>query len=308
MYLGLMLLPGAVVCLRLLAPALVEERAPRSLRLLRLGLLLGAVLLLAGALLEVSSTLRGVMGRVEPELYLRYLRSTRHGQLTQLRLVLVPVLLALGAAVTLPRFRSGAAATLRWPLDLALTLIGGALLYTFSLLSHAAAMGGAAPLYADLLHLLAAVLWAGPLLHLALLGGLKQANRAAAGPALRRLSAIGLTAVLALSVTGAFNALTHASEPATFVGSAYGVSLWVKLALFALVLLAAARNRFRLLPRYLADGRGRPLVVSLRLEAVLLLALLLVTGALTTSELPHAQGASTDALENLRNILRLTPR
>lgn len=300
-----MLLLGAVVALRLLAPGLIEQRAPRSLRLLRIGMAVGALLLLAAALLEVSTTLRSVLGRVQPELFWRYLRSTRHGELTQLRLALVPAILALGLTVTLPRFRLAARAALGWPLTLALAAAGGALLYTFSLLSHAAAMGGPAPLYADLIHLLAAVLWVGPLVYLALLGGLDQEGRAGGAAALRRLSLTGLLTVLALTVTGTFNALTHASQPAKFVTSAYGWSLWVKLALFVLVLLVAASNRYRLLPRYLAGDGGAPLVASMRLEAVLLVALLLATGALTTSELPHGQEVSADALANLRHILRL---
>lgn len=302
LYLGLMLLVGGAVCSRLLAPGLVDARAPRVLRLVRAGAVLGALLVMAGALLEVAASLRAVLGHVDVALLRRYLSSTAHGEFALIRLAVAPVTAALSLVLTLPRFR-GARRGVSWLLDLVLVLLSGWLLYTFSSLSHAAAMGGAAPLWADFVHLAAAALWAGPLLYLSLLGGFAEA-RGAATAALERLSSVGLVAVLALLLTGTYNALTHAADPPTFAGSAYGWSLWVKLALFVLVLVAAARNRFSLLPRFVAGGSGGPLLTSLRVEAVLLLLVFVATGALTTASLPHGPDASTDPFVNLARVLR----
>jgi len=302
-----MTLVGGVVTSRLVAPGLVAERGTR---LVRAGLLVGAVLLMGAALLEVAVTLKGVLGRLDAELYRRYLTSTRHGEMARLRLSLAPAAALVGVALTLPPVRRAPSA-LRWVGGLALVALCCGLLYTFGLLSHAAAMGGAAPLWADLVHFGVAALWAGPVLYLAAIGfgagagpGSDPARAATpARRALTRVSRLGMLAVPLLLLTGAFNALTHASDPAVFAASAYGWSLWVKLLLFALVLLVAAGNAFVWLPRFLRGHDGRALLRSVRLEAVLLLALFVATGFLTTSALPHGADASTDALENLRRSL-----
>ena len=304
-----MALVGGAATARLVAPGHV---AARGARLVRVGLVAGAALLMGAALLEVAVTLKAVLGRLEPELYRRYLGATRHGEMARLRLAVAPAAAAVGVLLTLPRAR-------RWPRaargvgDALLAALCLALLYTFGLLSHAAAMGGAAPLWADLVHLVAAAAWAGPVVYLALLGlgpraapasgGAPARAATAAQRAVARVSRIGTVAVAVLLLTGAFNALTHASEPAVFATSAYGRSLWLKLALFALVLVVAAGNAFAWLPRFLRTHDPRPLLRSMRLEAALLVALFVVTGFLTTAALPHGADASTDALENLRRSL-----
>ncbi len=327
-----MLLVGGAVTARVVAPGLVERR---GLRLVRAGLVIGALLLMGAALLEVAVTLKAALGRVDVDLFRRYLTSTRHGEMARLRLAVAPAAALVGVVLTLPSLRTDGTRIARRVGTVVLLVLCAELLYTFAILSHAAAMGGRAPLVADLVHLAAAALWAGPVLYLAAIGGFGRRPEAPEGVAAvgggasettvgsrtrsdslaprdsltsaqraaRRVSRIGMVAVPVLLLTGAFNALTHASDPAGFARSAYGWSLWVKLGLFALILMVAAANLLAFLPRFLREGDGRALLRSMRLESVLLIATFVVTGALTTSALPHGADVSTDVLENLRRAL-----
>lgn len=307
LYLGAMLVVGGAVTARWLAPGLVQARGKRLVTTL---LLAGAVLLAGAALLDVAATLRSALGRVDGDLLQRYLATTRHGAVTRLRLALAPAVALLTVAQVWwrrPLLANVPGAPARWVgglLDALLAAAALLLLYGFSSLSHAAAMGGVVPMWADLVHVCAAAAWAGPLGYLAMLRGW-EGERAYAAAAFQRLSRVGLVAVAALALTGTLTALTQLGEPRTFVASAYGVSLGVKLALVLAVVVVAALNRYRHLPRFLAGGPGGPLRRAVTLEAVLLVAVFLATGALTTSALPHAADASTSAFENLRRLLEL---
>lgn len=337
-YLGTMLLVGGAVCVVWLAPAMVRgESDPANARRKRLAfaalVALGAAVLAASSVLEVANTLREVLGRVDADLVRRYLASTQHGQVVRERwLEVALVATASIALVSWPSRGEGGrpadAGTARppgWRLsDYGRLAVGAVavcssllLLYGFARLSHAAAMGGAAPLGADFTHMLAAAVWAGPLGYLALFApgaGAPRAGvpgegaRAVFAAAMRRLSTVGALAVAVLAVTGTYNALGHVTEPAAFATSAYGTALWVKLALFALVVVVAALNRFRKLPRFLAGGPVAPLRRALRIEAALVGALLLVTGALTTAPLPHSDSGMSDAWTNLLHLIDLLRR
>lgn len=306
--------------------------------------LLGAAVLVTASLFEVANTLREVLGRVDADLMRRYLASTLHGRVVRERwwqaalVAVTTTALAFwpndhrgrsGGGVMASARRSGRERTRvePWQLELgprswwrrrlptlarAALRVGAAcasmaLMYGFARLSHAAAMGGGVPLGADFTHLLAAGVWAGPLGYLALLTP-GDDGRSALAAAVKRLSNVGALAVAVLAVTGAYNALGHMADPAAFATSAYGTALWVKLGLFTLVIAAAALNRFRYLPRFLAGGPVGPLRGALRLEAALLAALLVVTGALTTSPVPHAGGAASGALANLLHLIDLLRR
>lgn len=324
-YLGTMLLVGGAVCAAWLAPALVrgEGGAPPSVpggvtaarRRARLAfgalVLLGAVVLVAASLLEVANTLREVLGRVDADLMRSYLASTLHGRVVRERwwqaVLVAASALALARWPDRPGRPGRVPALARAALSAVAACASLALMYGFARLSHAAAMGGSVPLGADFMHLLAAGVWAGPLGYLALLAP-GEDGRSALAAAVKRLSAVGALAVVVLAVTGAYSALGHMEEPAAFAASAYGTALWIKLGLFALVVAAAALNRFRYLPRFLAGGPVAPLRRALRLEAALLAALLVVTGALTTSPVPHAGAGASGALANLLHLIELLRR
>ncbi len=296
--LGLLLLVGGPVFDRLVLAGDPMRTRVLPERSLRVGVLVGAVLLLAASAADVALTIQQVLGRVDAALLLDYLPATRHGRATLARLALVPLVAALAwnrpVGAMLRRGRLVVA-------GLAIPMAA-----SFAWTSHAAAMGGTAPLLIDLLHLGAAVVWGGSLGYLASspAWGARDAATAVRGP-LRRLSRVGLASVGLLAVTGAASALTHLQDPARFAVSAYGVTLYVKLALVAVIVAVAAGHRRVLLPALEATGATTRLRRAVRFEAAVLVAVLVATGVLTTRAVPHAPGATANAAENLLRLLDL---
>jgi putative copper resistance protein D len=130
-----------------------------------------------------------------------------------------------------------------------------------ALAGHAAAVDWAGlSLGLDALHLLAAGIWAGGLVPLALC--LAWASRlpasGVAAVATERFSRIGLAAVTTLAVTGAFAAWQQVGSVPAFLGTAYGRWLAVKLLLFAALIPLAARNLLVWRRRLAAGGPGAP--------------------------------------------------
>jgi putative copper resistance protein D len=160
----------------------------------------------------------------------------------------------------------------------------------------AATLGGMGRLHlaADILHLLAAGLWLGMLLPLALL--LAEARRHGnaggarlAGAAAARFSALGMGSVAVLLASGIVNSAFLVGSLAALAGTAYGRLLLAKIALFLAMLTIAAVNLLRLAPHLgrSADGTApsvRRAVCLLRrnalAEAALGLAVLGLVGAL----------------------------
>lgn len=259
----------------------------------QVGLVLGglAVVVLA-SLADLRGALLNVIPTADAALLWRYALTSGHGEAVQLRVVLASCLAALALSPSAGR-RSGAA-----------FLVGSLGLYgSFSVISHGAVMGGWLPLVTDLVHFAAAGLWAGAVFVTALLPRWDDSSRTVLVGAVRKLSLVGLLAVLALAATGTISALVHAGDPARFLGSAYATILLVKLALVAVTVALAAANRFLFLPSLLAGGGLTPLCRALHLETVLLLAVLVATGWLTTTAVPHGSGVSVEPLENARRLL-----
>jgi putative copper export protein/mono/diheme cytochrome c family protein len=139
-------------------------------------------------------------------------------------------------------------------------------------------------LSADMGHLIAAGLWLGALLPLALLLR-EEADARDHYEVARRFSSLGVACVAVLLASGVVNAwYLIGSVPALF-GTAYGQTLLIKLALVAGLLWLAAVNRWRLLPR-LASGGDRAAATRLArhavIEAMLGLAVIAVVAALGT--------------------------
>lgn len=232
--------------------------------------------------LDLWNTVSQVRSPVPFELWWRYASTTAHGHAVAWRSV-ATVLLAL--CVTLaPRSW--------WPVAAA---AGVWLCYGFSRLSHAAAMGGAVPLAYDLVHLAGAVVWAGAVWVVAFTRDDLRSTL--------RLSRLALWSVVVLGIAGSFSALVHAGEPPRFFGSAYALVLGVKLLAVGLALVLAARNRFVLVPRAAAKGDRDGLQRSLYLESGVLLGVLVLTGWLSTTAVPHGQETSLGAIENLRRVM-----
>jgi copper resistance protein D len=161
-------------------------------------------------------------------------------------------------------------------------------------------------LVADVLHLLAAGVWVGGLLPLALL--LARLDRVAdrgslatCAQVLRRFSNLGVLAVAALFASGLVNAWFLTDHMRGLIGTAYGQLVQIKIGLFLFMLGLAADNRLRLLPR-IARTETRQSTQALRrlrrntmLEIALGLGAIYVVGVLgLMPPAGHVHGAETE--------------
>src|SRR5213076_1076152 len=224
-----------------------------------------ALAALASGLAQVALQTALLEGRtaaaLEPSAIARVLLETQAGHVWLVRygvLVLLATFLALRLNVERRadwRAARGEAA-----------LLGAAALVPIAASGHAAAVEPSAALAtaADGVHLLAAGVWAGGLLPLALL--LRAAGReegADARPyavvAARRFSRCALVLVITLALSGTGMAVTNVGTVAGLVGTTYGLLL-PKVVLLVPILALAAVNRSVHLPRLSGDGAtvGRP--------------------------------------------------
>lgn len=134
-------------------------------------------------------------------------------------------------------------------------------------------------------HALALIFWAGALP--GLVGALRAPDAAAQ---IARFSRLAVPMVALLVLTGVALAWRQVDNPAALTGTAYGRALIAKLSLVALVLALAARHRFRLTPQLARDPvAARPAFArSLRLEIVLMVAILAITAGFRLTPPPRA--------------------
>ncbi|MBL6938315.1 MAG: copper homeostasis membrane protein CopD [Alphaproteobacteria bacterium] len=208
------------------------------------------------------------------------LQGTDFGPLWIVRLLLV-----CAALLTVPWWpRRTAIWTAAIGSSLSLALLAGT--------GHARATQGWAGSHmaADSLHLLAAGLWLGALLPLAI------ALRTFSSPkrksdVLKAFSRIGQIAVGLLFATGIANSFFLLTSPLDLIATSYGKVLSVKLMLFALMLGLAALNRFWITPRVPERDSAlwtRRLGISIAIEQALGLLLLLAVAVLGAMEPPGA--------------------
>lgn len=276
-YLGLLAAAGLLV---FLAVGLQGLRVDDALRT-RLGLAAGwaaGIALLAGVIglplqgayqLGLPATALGERAAVDPAVIGEHL--------------LVLGLIACGLAGALYALRRGAGRT--W-------VAGPALVAAFApaLVGHSRAIE---PVWlvvlTDLGHLAAGTVWFGGLLGLVLtLGALAGRPRDAAA-VLTRFSAAAATALGTVAVTGTLMAWRILETPSALLDTAYGRVLLGKVALVGVVAAVAGWNHTRLLPG-VVDGVGHRdrqaaahrVARSVRVEAGVLVSVLLVAGVLTT--------------------------
>ncbi len=283
---GVVLLIGAAWSVAVLGIAPTLSQTWR----LRLTLLASGawLVLVVGSLGSLPLTLQRVLGRWDWQLVRSFAANTAQGEAVMQRCLVATAMLVLTlAALWVARRRLHLLAA-------ALALVVGIpLADTLSRLAHGAVMSGGAYRALDIVHLWVAGAWGGGLLALALWEWRRQAPESGESVkrALRRHSLTGICAVATLAVSGVLAAQAQLPTVAAVTATAYGLSLIAKLALVAVTLLAAAYNRWRLLPRLLASDAGpesrERLAAGVRLEALLLLAVLIATALLTTRPLPH---------------------
>ena len=185
------------------------------------------------------------------------LGDTLFGRVWTLRFVLAILLCGVLRSSRYSRSVRGRRAVEAWS-----DVLAAMLLATLAWTGHAVAGEGAdrfVHLTSDVLHLFAAAAWVGGLPLLALV--LARAARASdssihllATQMARRFSALGVVAVGCLVLTGSVNSWYLVGGLPNWFGTRYGQLLLLKLALFGLMVVLAAINRWRLLPKLLATS------------------------------------------------------
>jgi putative copper resistance protein D len=213
------------------------------------------------------------------------LTSTRFGHVWIARL-------AVAAALALCLLRSSRRDERAWSVRGSIaTVLAAGLLGALALAGHGGATpgtAGIAHLASDAAHAIAAGVWVGGLVPLALL--FAAARRAADGPALavardatRRFSTLGLAGVATLLATGIVNTIFLVGSVPALLGTPYGQLLTAKIVVFLVMVATAAVNRLKLTPRLAqsnAAGALRRLQRNSLFEALLGLIVLAIVGAL----------------------------
>ena len=114
----------------------------------------------------------------------------------------------------------------------------------------------------------------------------------------RALSAFATGALIVVVGTGLFNAWRSVGSPVNLAGNAYGNTLLVKVGVVAIAVALGSFNRFRVMPPLMAALRvplGLPapfrerFVRVLRIEAVVLFAVIVAAAVLSSSPLPSVK-------------------
>jgi copper transport protein len=167
-----------------------------------------------------------------------------------------------------------------------------AMLLTYSYTSHGAAAPAVRPfaIASDFFHLIAAGLWAGGLISLAVTLRLlaKSLDDQTHAKLLRMLipsfSILALASVAILVVTGMYSGWVHVASPSA-ADTAYGAALIAKIVVFAVLLALGALNLFWLTKRLGEERRAPSLLRTfVASEALLILLVVLATGWLTSME------------------------
>jgi putative copper resistance protein D len=173
-------------------------------------------------------------------------------------------------------------------------------LYTRSMVSHAAGAGDLSlAMLADWLHLLLVSTWVGTVFAtlLAVLPRLGQANAATPPEPARFVASLSATAAIAVAgivLTGMFAAWRQLGTPANALGNPYGNLLLAKVALVLASATLGGINRWLVMPGLAAsDSRQARRALArfqlvLRIEAAVLLAVLLLAVALGATSPPTA--------------------
>ncbi len=176
-------------------------------------------------------------------------------------------------------------------------------LYTRSMVSHAAADGDLSlAVVIDWMHLCLICLWMGDVF-IAAFGTLgtsvpvQSGDHAEVAKYVEHLSSSATFALAGIVATGVFSAWHNLGSIEGLTDHAYGSVMMCKLALVAIAVLLGGFNRFFVMPSLLAGlrerdaGSSRPLqrfTRILRVEAMVLLAVLVAAAILSATSPPHA--------------------
>lgn len=193
-----------------------------------------------------------------------------------------------------------------------------------SLVGHTRAFTPATLLVAaDVLHLVAGAVWLGGLVGLALSLRALAGREVLAATTLARFSTLAGGLVLAVAVTGTFQAWRIVGSWAGLVETRYGWLLLAKVALALVVAGLGGWNRWRTLPQVRAaagfgdrERAATAVTRTVRVEAVVLVVLLGVTGVLVNQSprpapvtvTPGATGVGAATAGDLRVLAVMDPR
>jgi copper resistance protein D len=218
------------------------------------------------------------------DVLLTVLNETQFGLVSEIRFALAVMI---GVCLAYDRFPPA-----RWlGLVLSLGLIG-AVGWT----GHAGSTvgeTGVLHLAADILHLVAAAIWIGGLVSLVLLFAVTRRERTEASMSFARdatqaFSSMGIAIVAVIFATGIVNTWILVGSWHALIATGYGRLLLLKIALFIVMLLFAAANRFWLTPRLALPSSApqfdarRQLARNSMIEFVLALAIFAIVGLLGT--------------------------
>jgi copper transport protein len=267
-YIAFALVVGVAAFVLFCAPGTSKDLTLQLL--VRCGLMGGAVAAVAAILVQGPYTAGVSMSRVLDMRLLPETLSTPFGTAMMWRLALYGVLGVL--AWRLPRILTEVAGWLVPALVVGIAV-------TIAAAGHAAASGPLS-LLVDAGHALTAGLWVGGLIALAAIG------RSVERHALHKFSTLALASVLTLIVTGTLNSLRHLTAVEQLWSTRYGLTLFIKLTLVAGALAVAAVSRRH-------TKQDRVPVRSVRLEATLTVAVLVLTALLTMTAPPPEGGPPT---------------
>lgn len=225
----------------------------RQFRIACLSLLLAIGTTILGLFIKIASaTGLSLSESFDPGAVINLLTGTRFGVVWLFRMVLALLLAAMMSAEFFGWLKSDSV----W-LRLGNFILSAILLMAMAAAGHASAAEGVTlfiQLAVDGLHLLAAGVWLGGLIPLAMLlswaGSTPEPSALLiAKEATARFSRVGFVSVVTLLMTGLFNAWYLVGEIPRLLGTDYGYLLLVKLAILVPLIGLASRNRWRLKPR-----------------------------------------------------------
>jgi copper transport protein len=187
--------------------------------------------------------------------------------------------------------------------------LGMGLLLTRSFLSHAAAQENSfLTITSDFLHLLAASVWVGCLIGLALLLRLYKKNETKSFylETVRNFSNWGILLVFLLTATGLFNAFQFIPTSAALFHTIYGKALMIKLILFFIMLIFALVN-FRKGKAAKEQGLDSSIFGELAVGFMILMLTVFLTNFPTAMSSP-GPFSETNSLGNGKKVtLKITP-
>ncbi|MCL7970500.1 MAG: copper resistance protein CopC/CopD [marine benthic group bacterium] len=131
---------------------------------------------------------------------------------------------------------------------------------------------------ANAIHLGAASIWLGGLLLLALVpgGDARESGTDQLGPVVRAVSSAALLSVVLIAASGMIQSAVFVGGVEAFTGSTYGRGVLAKWGGLAALIGFGAFHRLRVLPRLAESGDGRGLRRTVRVETIVMLAVVML--------------------------------